>query len=102
MRRHRGRTTATSRKHGRGAAGNSASSSEPPGAPVAELRTKATFGARYFCTRGMIGCSLSHQRVWERVVDERLGAVVVLEDDAVLFPGFNRSLGRILRELPAG
>jgi len=68
----------------------------------AELRTKATFGARYFCTRGMIGCSLSHQRVWERVVDERLGAVVVLEDDAVLFPGFNRSLGRILRELPAG
>lgn len=61
---------------------------------------KATFGARYFSTAGMIGCFMSHLRIWERVVKEDHEAVVVLEDDVVLNPNFNERLGPLFDELP--
>eukprot|EP00930_Biecheleria_cincta_P001495 TRINITY_DN102632_c0_g1_i1.p1 TRINITY_DN102632_c0_g1~~TRINITY_DN102632_c0_g1_i1.p1 ORF type:complete len:467 (-),score=50.74 TRINITY_DN102632_c0_g1_i1:40-1440(-) len=66
----------------------------------AELKDKATTAARLFCTLGMIGCFVSHQRVWQRVVDEDLPAVVVLEDDAVVFANFNSNLQRLIGEMP--
>jgi len=66
-----------------------------------ELEANTTFGARYFCTPGMIGCFMSHMRIWQKVVDENLPAVVVLEDDIVLYPKFNERLGSLLGELPA-
>lgn len=65
-----------------------------------ELLEKTTFGARYFCTYGMIGCFMSHLRIWERVVKEGHAAVVVLEDDVVLYPEFNERLRTVLDELP--
>lgn len=36
------------------------------------------------CTPSMIGCFLSHQKAWQKCVDESLPSVLVLEDD-VLF-----------------
>eukprot|EP00418_Pyrodinium_bahamense_P002344 CAMPEP_0179023442 /NCGR_PEP_ID=MMETSP0796-20121207/6931_1 /TAXON_ID=73915 /ORGANISM="Pyrodinium bahamense, Strain pbaha01" /LENGTH=490 /DNA_ID=CAMNT_0020719351 /DNA_START=69 /DNA_END=1542 /DNA_ORIENTATION=- len=66
-----------------------------------ELQEKTTFGARYFCTPGMIGCFMSHLRIWQRVVAEGHAAVVVLEDDVVLYPDFNQRLQGLLDELPA-
>jgi len=68
--------------------------------PQEELEEKTTFGARYFCTPGMIGCFMSHMRIWERVVNEDLEAVVALEDDVVLYPNFNERLRDVLQELP--
>eukprot|EP00443_Scrippsiella_acuminata_P015749 CAMPEP_0115295842 /NCGR_PEP_ID=MMETSP0270-20121206/66927_1 /TAXON_ID=71861 /ORGANISM="Scrippsiella trochoidea, Strain CCMP3099" /LENGTH=455 /DNA_ID=CAMNT_0002713453 /DNA_START=60 /DNA_END=1427 /DNA_ORIENTATION=- len=65
-----------------------------------ELMEQATFGCRTFCTPGMIGCFLSHRRIWERVVAENQPAVVVLEDDAIVFPNFNSNLRGLLDELP--
>jgi len=66
-----------------------------------ELQEQTTFGARYFCTPGMIGCFMSHLRIWKKVVDEGLPAVVVLEDDVVvLHSDFNRRLQVLLDELP--
>jgi len=66
-----------------------------------ELAEKATFGARYFCTHGMIGCFLSHQRAWERVVQEGHEAVLIFEDDVrILYDDFNERLGSRLQELP--
>eukprot|EP00928_Gymnodinium_smaydae_P039067 TRINITY_DN26777_c0_g1_i1.p1 TRINITY_DN26777_c0_g1~~TRINITY_DN26777_c0_g1_i1.p1 ORF type:complete len:524 (-),score=60.13 TRINITY_DN26777_c0_g1_i1:284-1855(-) len=65
-----------------------------------ELNEQCTFGARYLCTAGMIGCFVSHRRVWQRVVDEGLPAVVVLEDDVVIYPNFNERLRDLLLELP--
>lgn len=66
-----------------------------------ELKEKCTWGARYFCTPGMIGCFMSHLRIWEKVVKEGHPAVVVLEDDVVLYPKFNDRLQTLLSELPA-
>lgn len=67
-----------------------------------DLRDSCTWAARYFCTAGMIGCFVSHSRIWHRVADEGCGsAVVVLEDDFVLYPDFSRKLQVLLDELPA-
>lgn len=66
-----------------------------------ELQEKVTFGGRYFCTPGMLGCFMSHLRIWERVVKEGHEAAVALEDDVVLFSKFNERLATILKELPS-
>lgn len=66
----------------------------------AELQEHTTFGARYFCTAGMIGCFMSHLRIWQRIVKEDIPAVVVLEDDVVLYPDFNDKLKVLLADLP--
>eukprot|EP00971_Amphidinium_carterae_P177351 3517316-Amphidinium_carterae.1 len=69
--------------------------------PKDELKEKATWGARYFCTPGMIGCFMSHQRMWQRVVDEDLPYVAIFEDDCILYPDFNDNVKVLLGELDA-
>jgi len=65
-----------------------------------ERMEQATFGARYFCTAGMIGCFMSHLRIWQKVVDEDLPAVVVFEDDVVVYPDFEKKLQVLMAALP--
>jgi len=66
-----------------------------------ELLQNATWGGRYFSTPGMIGCFMSHLRIWRRIAEEGQPAVVVLEDDVVLFPNFDEKLKAVLSELPS-
>ena len=49
--------------------------------------------------RGEIGCALSHRELWQRAVDQRLERVLVLEDDAILLPGFFEALKKRLEPL---
>jgi len=65
-----------------------------------QLRDVATWSARWFCTKGMVGCFMSHKRIWQKVVDEDLPAVVVLEDDVRLVEGFKDRLGKLMLNLP--
>eukprot|EP00930_Biecheleria_cincta_P049748 TRINITY_DN34948_c0_g1_i1.p1 TRINITY_DN34948_c0_g1~~TRINITY_DN34948_c0_g1_i1.p1 ORF type:complete len:428 (-),score=72.35 TRINITY_DN34948_c0_g1_i1:114-1397(-) len=67
-----------------------------------ERNENVTFGARYFCTAGMIGCFMSHLGIWKKVVKEDIPYVVVLEDDVVLYPDFTEKLKTLLEELPEG
>lgn len=53
-----------------------------------------------FCTDSMLGCALSHVRLWRRVRDEALPMALILEDDVRLVPGFRRKLERALRKVP--
>jgi len=65
-----------------------------------ELEENVTFGGRYFCTPGMIGCFMSHLRIWQKVESEKLSTVVVLEDDVVCYPNFNQRVQALIQELP--
>jgi len=65
-----------------------------------EMKEKTTWSARYFCTPGMVGCFMSHLNIWKKVVEDDLPAVVVLEDDVVIYPDFNERLKVLLKELP--
>ncbi|CAL1164740.1 unnamed protein product [Cladocopium goreaui] len=58
-------------------------------------------GLARLCTKGMIGCFLSHRRIWQKMVSEKLPAVVVLEDDVRLVEGFSDKLLKLMDELPA-
>ncbi|CAB3365137.1 Hypothetical predicted protein [Cloeon dipterum] len=50
-------------------------------------------------TMGEIGCFLSHYKVWQKVVEDNLGQVLVLEDD-IRFENFFRSkLTHLMAEL---
>eukprot|EP00439_Symbiodinium_sp_Y106_P057730 s1873_g8.t1 len=53
-----------------------------------------------FCTKGMVGCFMSHRRIWQKVVDDDLPAVVVLEDDVRLVDNFKARLGELMSNLP--
>lgn len=54
----------------------------------------------HFCTPAMIGCALSHMRVWDLVAKRGHAVTLVMEDDAVLEPGFAAGVRRALRDVP--
>jgi GR25 family glycosyltransferase involved in LPS biosynthesis len=39
-------------------------------------------------TKGEIGCALSHYRIWEKIVEEKLDYTLILEDDIILCENF--------------
>ena len=43
-------------------------------------------------TPGQIGCTLSHQAVYRRMINENMPAALILEDDVLLTPDFPASL----------
>ena len=51
-----------------------------------EMRANVTAMARRLCTRGMIGCFLSHRKCWQRVAEagDDDDCFLVFEDDVVL------------------
>ncbi|MGB3526596.1 MAG: glycosyltransferase family 25 protein [Flavobacteriales bacterium] len=49
----------------------------------------------------VIGCFLSHQRVYDEVIRRELSAAIVLEDDAEPVPGRIADFGACISELPA-
>jgi len=67
----------------------------------AELEEGATWWARHFCTPGMIGCFMSHLRIWKAVVAQGLECVIVFEDDVVPHNNFKHSIKAVLEELEA-
>ena len=46
-------------------------------------------------TPGMLGCSLSHYRVYQKILDDGIDHAFVLEDDAILPPDINALLSDI-------
>lgn len=51
-------------------------------------------------TKGAIGCAMSHKTIWEEVAETEKDLVLILEDDAVILPGFTQKISDIISELP--
>jgi glycosyl transferase family 25 len=49
---------------------------------------------------GEIGCSLSHLRLYKKMLDENIGLALVLEDDAMLVDGAREQLAALIERLP--
>ena len=60
------------------------------------------FATKYeeYCLKGKIACSLSHIKVWERIIQDNLSFGIVLEDDVSLLDNFNPTVRYIIKELP--
>lgn len=49
---------------------------------------------------GMVGCSWSHREVYQKIVDENLGKVLILEDDVVVNENSISLFEKMLQQLP--
>ena len=65
-----------------------------------EIRASTTKHCGMFCTKGAIGCALSHKAAWKLAVDRRLKQFLVLEDDAHLTKDFNNRFTKIWQHVP--
>jgi GR25 family glycosyltransferase involved in LPS biosynthesis len=72
--------------------------------PIPTTRVSAVDGASLEDGRGLhtgeLGCTLSHSKVWKRVVDEGLSHAIVFEDDAMFDSTFENCVEETLRHLP--
>lgn len=49
---------------------------------------------------GEIGCFLSHRRIWQKMVDESIPQLLILEDDIEMMPNFDQSLQHAVESTP--
>lgn len=64
-----------------------------------DFKNAQTSSVGKLCTDSMIGCFLSHKKAWEYVVSTGTGCVI-LEDDCVLVPDFEKRAKRVLKNAP--
>lgn len=64
---------------------------------IEKLTTKFCY---YFCSPGMIGCWLSHYKLWEQIVKSNDENVLILEDDAYPVDDYNKRINQVLKEIP--
>ena len=48
---------------------------------------------------GEIGCSLSHYKIWKRIVEEKIKFAIILEDDAVFSDDYNEKINEITKNI---
>lgn len=66
-----------------------------------QLHLSTTKLCRIFCTRGMIGCYLSHVKFWQKIQSEFFPYQIVLEDDAQVCTSFSNVVQALVDELEA-
>lgn len=54
----------------------------------------------HLCSPGMIGCWLSHLKIWKKVVDEDIPYAVILEDDAIIPNNYSEKINRLINFVP--
>jgi len=64
-----------------------------------ELKEHSSFLARTFQPRGVVGCYISHRKLWQTVVDRNLDSAILFEDDVQLVPDFKQVLQTRLAQL---
>lgn len=53
-----------------------------------------------FCPRNVLGCALSHRALWQKVVDDGLESICILEDDITVSKDFEQILQLASFEVP--
>jgi GR25 family glycosyltransferase involved in LPS biosynthesis len=64
-----------------------------------QIQDETTFLCGKFCTHSMIGCTMSHKKVWKKIVENNDKYAIVMEDDCVLTDSFQQDLRLVLNEL---
>ena len=52
------------------------------------------------CTNSIIGCALSHHKIWEKIVDEDIKNALILEDDVFFAEDYKGVLEKAMAQLP--
>jgi glycosyl transferase family 25 len=67
---------------------------------IKEKNKYVTNFCQKYCTNGMIGCGLSHFKIYEDVIKNNYNNVLILEDDVYFDDNFHNILNDSLKELP--
>lgn len=65
-----------------------------------EIEKNTTRTCYYFCSPSMIGCWLSHCRLWKHIVKNREDKVLILEDDSYPVKNFNNKVDKYFKQVP--
>jgi len=68
--------------------------------PEEEKNKYITKFCQKYCTNGMIGCGISHLKIYEDVINNNYNNVLILEDDVYFEDDFHYILKNALEELP--
>lgn len=52
------------------------------------------------CTKGMLGCGMSHMTLWKQIVKNNIGSALILEDDVVFTSNAIDVLEKAMQQLP--
>lgn len=79
------------------------------GKDLPEIQKRAAYSSfRWWCAIGRpiapaeIGCTLSHHRIYKRIVEENIHCACILEDDVALAPNFANQLKFVEKEMLSG
>jgi glycosyl transferase family 25 len=61
---------------------------------IDEINNNTTFIGKLLASKSMIGCGLSHIKLWEKIVNENIELSLILEDD------FKNKLNNLLLNIP--
>jgi GR25 family glycosyltransferase involved in LPS biosynthesis len=68
--------------------------------PEEEKNKYITKFCQKYCTNGIIGCGISHLKIYEDVINNNYNNVLILEDDVYFEDDFHSILNNALEELP--
>lgn len=69
------------------------------GLSIEEKKKTCSVAASTFCTDGIIGCHLSHQKAWKTFLKDGAEYALILEDDCILQKNFKNKLNLLLKEI---
>jgi glycosyl transferase family 25 len=67
---------------------------------IDEINDNTTTIGKLFASRSMIGCGLSHIRIWEKILKENINLSLILEDDFICKDDFKNRLNNVLLKAP--
>ena len=67
---------------------------------INDINDNTTTIGKLFASHSMIGCALSHIKLWEKIVTENIELSLILEDDFILQNDFKNKINNVLLNIP--
>lgn len=65
-----------------------------------QIENEVGTSCQKFCSRGMIGCALSHKKIWQTVLNSNLENAIIMEDDIRILDDYEGILKNAMDQLP--
>lgn len=65
-----------------------------------DINSNTTIIGKYIASKNMIGCGMSHIKLWEKIVKNNIKTTLILEDDFILKDDFSNKINEIINYAP--
>lgn len=63
-----------------------------------ELAEKSNILPSFLSNKKSLACSMSHQKIWQKIVDENIEECIIFEDDAIICNNFENELNYVIKQ----